>query len=219
MLKDLQEKWNCLQAKNPSVNEIRILFQETVETIRDQVIPSFFISEFDNIHLLYERVEKEQRCQIPSLEYPVTEMTEYQGGLREYIEQTLDKTIDTTVDINSVMSDISLVNEKSVGFVESLFSESVNPPFQITSEEGLGCLEHLISIKENCNEILESGISMGQIIDTCKNDMCRDGLAKIYFESTGRYLLEYVDRCFQVYETVSDSILKKEPVKESLQVF
>ena len=208
MLKELQERWNCLQTKNPSVDEVRSLFQETVETIRDQAIPSFFISEFDKIHLLYEQVEKGCNCQIQSLDYPATEMEEYRGGLREYIEQTLDKVADEAVDTESVTKDILLVNERSVGFIE-----------QIPSEEGLNCLEHLITIKDDCSEILESGVAMGQIIDTCKSDICKDRLAKLYFESAAKYLLNYTDKCFHIYEKVSDSILKRDSVKEPLQVF
>lgn len=219
MLKELQEKWNCLQTKNPSIEEIGKLFQETVEGIRDQVIPSFFISEFDNVHLLYEKVGEDHSCEILSLDFPITEMNEYQGGLREYIEQALDKISSPTANADEIVSDISLVNERSKGFVDSLFSESVNAPTQMHSDEGLNCLDHLIDIKNKCDEFLESGVAMSQIIETCDNERCRDGLARVYFESSAKYLLDYVDTCFYVYEQVSDSILKKEPVKESLQVF
>lgn len=195
MFKELQAEWESLKERNPTASELAKFYSEAVTTIRDKIIPDFFINESTTIRNLLTEPSTE-RYQVRSLLLPVSEMTEYQVGVNQYIHEIMEKT-----EREDIVEDIQKVKENSLSFVDHLFSESANPVQEVMRENVCDCLEAIEDLHMQCTEMLESAKTMSQEMSTCENTEVREDLENMYYNTEINFVMQYMKECFDTFKT------------------
>lgn len=216
MLTALRTEWEALQNRNASASEMAAFYSEAVTTIRDQIIPNFFVNEYDRIHEIIHD-EPREACELRSLDLPYKEMAEYEIGVNQYVQSMLEKANSEEFDSEEWISDVQKVKHNSLSFVQGLFEDELNPCHRVPVTEAMGCIESLMDLQTQCDAMLETGETIGQQLELCKEDTQRDELANLYYQTETRFLLEYTQACLTAYNAVTD-VLSGKTGSESIQL-
>lgn len=203
MLETLLTEWNKVKENKLTTSELAKFYSEAVTTIRDTIIPNFFIQESGAIKELLDS-PKNTKYEVRSLDVPYKEMSEYDIGVRQYLESTMEKVV-TESDNDGFLNlvrDIENVRKNSSSFVDQLFEDELNPCHRVPVEEAISCLESMIDLQEQCTVMLENGQEIEQLLSTCSDARVRDELADLYYKTESSFLLEYLKEGFQIYDTI-----------------